>query len=266
MKIIHSYFTEGYYDWARLFIESLKKSNGQKHKLILSSRNLNDSKINQLKKLYKNIEIRNKDLDYKKLAKKAEINLDTLMQFKSETEKVKINSYNWVWKLMISAEDRIREIKDVAYSLDKGDSMLNLDIDSYIRKPLDPWFDIIAENDFSSIIKYDQQKQKFGYIKKKAYVIICCIQGYKIGDPSLAFLDRWMYYIDRISPKYRPRGFGQITCYEAYDYYKNVLNWGIIPPDTYSLSGNGDNCILWGANKGSKTENLERFREDFQRK
>ena len=90
MKIIHSYFTEGYYDWARLFIESLKKSNGQKHKLILSSRNLNDSKINQLKKLYKNIEIRNKDLDYKKLAKKAEINLDTLMQFKSETEKVKL--------------------------------------------------------------------------------------------------------------------------------------------------------------------------------
>jgi hypothetical protein len=267
MKIVHSYFTEGYYDWARLFVESLAKTNKKKYKLILSSRNLDKNRQEQLKKLYKgDIEVINQNLDYKTLAKRAEIPLDTLMQYKTETENVKINKYNWVWKLMISAEDRIREIKRVAYSLNKGDLMLNLDIDSYIRKSLDPWFDIIDNHDFTSIIKYDQQMKKFGYIKKKAYVIICCIQGYKIGDPSLLFLDRWMYYIERVSPKYRARGFGQITCYEAYDYLKDMLYWGIIPPNTYSLSGQGDNCILWGANKGAKHENLARFRADFNRK
>jgi hypothetical protein len=86
MKIIHTYFTEGYYDWARLFVESLKKSNGQKYKLILSSRNLDQGRINQLKQLYKGVDIRNKNLDYNELAKRAGIKKDKLMQFKAETE------------------------------------------------------------------------------------------------------------------------------------------------------------------------------------
>ena len=95
-------------------------------------------------------------------------------------------------------------------------------------------------------------------------MIICCIQGYKIGHPSKYFLDRWMYYIDRISPIYRPRGFGQITCYEAFKELNDLLYWGIIPPNEYSLSGQGD-CVLWGANKGSKDENLNRFKQDFKK-
>lgn len=267
MKIIHSYFTEGYYEWARLLLDSLRKSNGKKYKVILSSRNLDKGRQNQLLKLYNgDIEIRNKNLDYKELAKRAGIKLDTLMQYKTETEQVKINKDNWVWKLMISAEDRIREIREVANGLQEGDLMLNLDVDSYVRKRLDSWFDIIAENDFSSIIKYDKQIERLGYIKKKAYVIICCIQGYNINEKSLRFLDRWMFYIDRVSPKFRPRGFGQITCYEAFLELKDDLRWGIIPPNTYSLSGQGDHCILWGANKGPKHENLARFRGDYGNK
>lgn len=263
MKIIHSYFTEGYYEWARLLLDSLQRSNGKKYKVILSSRNVDKGRRNQLLNSYKgDISIINKNLDYKTLAKRAGINVDTLMQFKSETEQVKINKGNWVWKLMISAEDRIREIREVANSLHEGDLMLNLDIDSYIRKPLASWFDIMAENDFTSIIKYQQQMKKFGYIKKKAYVIICCIQGYNINPRSLEFLDKWMFCIDRVSPKFRPRGFGQITCYEAYIALQNALKWGIIPPNEYSLSGQGD-CILWGANKGPKHENLARFRGDY---
>ena len=262
--IIHSYFTEGYYPWALLFVESLKKSNGEKHQVILSSRNLPEGKQNHLKSLYKNLEVRNKNLDYKEMAKKAGISLSTLMGFKSETEHIKISKHNWVWKLMISAEDRIREIRDVVSEQLDDELVLNLDIDSYIRKKLDPWIEVIAENDFSSIIKYDKQIRKFGYIKKKAYVIICCIQGYKVSNLSREFLDRWVFYIDRVSPKYRPRGFGQITCYEAYMELKEKLWWGIIPPDTYSLTGNGD-CILWGANKGPKDANLMRFRKDFGR-
>ena len=265
MNVIHSYFTEGYYDWARLLIDSLSKSNGKKYKLILSSRNLDKGRQKILLNSYRgDIEIRNKNLNYKDMAKRAGVKLDTLMQYKTETESVKINSYNWVWKLMVSAEDRIREIREVANSLHEGDLMLNLDVDSYIRKPLDPWFDIIAENDFTSIIKYEKQLERLGYIKKKAYVIICCIQGYNIGEKALHFLDRWMFYIDRVSPKYRPRGFGQITCYEAFLELKDELRWGIVPPKTYSLSGQG-NCILWGANKGPKHENLARFRQDFNK-
>lgn len=264
MRVIHSYFTEGYYEWAKLLLRSLRKNNSAETRIILSSRNLDQKRQNTLKTLYGNLELRNKNLNYQKLASRAGINIDQLMRFKNETERVKINKNNWVWKLMISAEDRIREIREVAKSLNKGDLMLNLDVDSYVRKPLNPWFKIISENDFSSIIRYDRQMKKFGYIKKKAYVIICCIQGYNINEESLNFLDRWMFYIERISPKYRARGFGQITCYEAFMELKDELKWGIIPPNTYSLSGRG-NVILWGANAGSKSENLKRFNEDFDR-
>lgn len=263
--IIHGYFTEGYYPWAELFVKSLKKSNGEQHQLILSSRNLDDKRISKLEKIYKGVEIINKYLNYEKLAKRGNVPLSTLMKFKKETETVKINKKNKVWKLLISAEDRIKEIREVARSLNHGDLMLNLDIDSYIRKPLDPWIDIISQNDFTTIWRIEKQIRKHGYVKKHNRAMVACFQGYNINEKSLKLLNRWVHYIDRISPPKRLAGFGQTTLYEAYLELKDELKWGDIPKDSFSLTASIDRCILWGANKGSKTENLERCRRDFEK-
>lgn len=263
--IIHSYFTEGYYPWAELFVESLRKFNGQKHRLILSPRNLSKDRINKLKKMYKGVEIINKNLNYEKLAKRGKIPLNILMRYKEETEKIKINVNNKIWKLLISAEDRIKEIREVARSLNHGDLMLNLDIDSYIRKPIDPWIPIIAQNDFTTIFRIEKQIKKFGHVKRPNHAMVACFQGYNINDKSLNLLDRWIHYIDKVSPPDRPKGFGQSTLYSAYIELKDELKWGDIPKDTFSLTASSGDFILWGANKGSKTENLKKCRRDFEK-
>jgi hypothetical protein len=263
VKVVHTYFTNGYFEWAKLFIQSFKKHND--YKLIVSSRNLHDDQIKKLKGLYSNIEVRNKNLDYKNLAKRARIPVKTLMNYKQETEKVKVNMVNKVWKLLISAEDRIREIRDVAYSLREGDLLLNMDVDSYIKKSVNSWFDIIKENDFTSIYRYDKQMRKFGYIKKPFYVIICCLQGYTINERALLFLDRWMKEIDDVPAHERPKSFGQLACYNAFLTMEDDFKFGQIPESDFCLTGNlNQDCILYGANKGSKTINLNKFMKDFK--
>jgi hypothetical protein len=180
-------------------------------------------------------------------------------------ETVKINKNNWVWKLMVSAEDRIKEIREVLLSLEDGENMLNLDIDTYIRRPLDSWFDIVKENDFTSIFRIEKQMRKFGFLKKKAYLIICCIQGYTVNDRSRKFMDTWIKHIESMKAPDRPKGWGQITCWRAYEEMKDELICGSVPEKSHSLTGVGKDKIIWGANKGSKTENLARFKQDFNR-
>lgn len=260
---VHSYFTDGYYPWAKLFVESFKKFNGEKHRLILSPRNLDDNKIKELKGMYKGVDIRNKNLNYKQLARRANIPLETLMGFKRETEQVKINVNNKIWKLLISAEDRIKEIRRVFMTMDEGEIMLNLDIDSYIRKSIDPWIKLISENDFTTIFRIDKQMRKWGYLKNPQHAIVACFQGYNVSEKTQKLLDRWIHYIDAVKAPQRPKGFGQGTLLLAYKELKDELRWGDIPKNQFSLTASNKNSILWGANKGSKTENLKKCRRDF---
>ena len=79
--IIHSYFTEGYLEWAKLFLSSLVWSN--KHLLndisiILSSRNIGDIQINELKKIYPDITVLNRNLAYEQMAKRAKVSKEML--------------------------------------------------------------------------------------------------------------------------------------------------------------------------------------------
>jgi len=265
--IIHSYFTEGYFPWAKLFLKSFKHSNGEDYRMILSSRNLDEKRIDALKGMYKDVEIINKDLKYGQLAKRAKIPKATLLEFKRETERVKINMNNKIWKLLISAEDRIKEIKEVHDTLEDGELMLNFDIDSYIRKPIDPWIEIVKNNDFTTIFRIKKQIKKFGHVKRKNHAMVCCIQGYNVSEKTRNLLKIWVEEIDKVEPTDRLKGFGQISLYDAYIRLKDTMRWGdLLPKDKFSLTGVGDNCILWGANKGSKTVNRKAFEADFRSK
>lgn len=262
--VIHSYFTEGYYPWAKLFVKSFKHSNGEDYRMILSSRNLDQKRIDALKGMYEGIEVINKNLNYKNLAKRAKIPLQQLMAFKKETEQIKINMNNKIWKLLISAEDRIKEIKEVHDSLEDGELMINFDVDSYIRKPIDPWIEIVKNNDFTSIFRIEKLIRKFGYVKRKNHAIVCCVQGYNVSQKTRDFLTEWVHQIDIVPPTKRPKGFGQISLYEAYLKFENDLRWGDLPKKQFSLSTGTEQALLWGANRGSKTDNRKKFQREFK--
>jgi hypothetical protein len=266
--IIHSYFTEGYFPWAKLFVKSFKQSNGDGYKMILSTRNLDQKRIDILKGMYDDVTVINKDLDYGQLAKRAKIPKAQLLAFKNETEKIKINMKNKIWKLLISAEDRIKEIKEVHDSLEDGELMLNFDVDSYIRKPIDPWIEIIKNNDFTSIFRIEKQIRKFGKVphNRRQHAICCCVQGYNVGEKSRKLLDLWVKEIDSVPPTKRTKGFGQISLYDVYVRIKDELKWGDLPKNQFSLTGQGKQNILWGANKGAKNDNLRAFKQEFKQR
>jgi hypothetical protein len=265
--LIHSYFTEGYFSWGKLFIESLKKSNGEENQLIISTRNLDQKRIDALYNLYKNLEVRNDNFNYNQMSKRAKIGQGKLMNFKNETENIKVNVNNKVWKLMVAGDDRIKEVKKIIGEFD-GELVLHFDIDSYIIRPLDPWIKIVEENDFTSIFRIKRQVQKFGHVKRHNHAICICFQGYNVNEKCRKFMDKWIANIDAVNPPERPKGFGQTTIYHAYLDMKDELKWGDIPKDQFSLTGylKNKNAILIGANKGSKTDNLRAFRQDFKKR
>lgn len=264
--MIHAYFTEGYYPWAEFFVKTLKHSNGEENRLILSSRNLDEKRIEALTKLYKNIEVRNKNLKYKEMAQRAKISQDVLLKYKNTVETIKVSDNSKVWKLMIAAEDRLKEIRGILDELNEGDIVLHLDIDTYIRRKVDPILNVIKENDFTTRWRIKKQLRRDGKVKFENRTTLISVQGYNINDKTKKFLDRWIHHLVKVPAHKRPLGYGQTSCYYAYLDLKDQLKWGDVPGPFLAPGGNAKNVILWGANKGSKKENLERYKEDFRRR
>ena len=112
--IFHTYLTDGYFEWAKLLIKSLKKTNGEDNAfVIVSSRNLKPEQCDELESLYKDLRVFNKNLNFKKMAKRARVDEDTLMRYKNKVETIKVDRESKVWKLMIAAEDRLKEILSI---------------------------------------------------------------------------------------------------------------------------------------------------------
>jgi hypothetical protein len=200
------------------------------------------------------------------MAKRAGIKESVLMSYKKETETVKVNDNIVVWKLMIAAEDRLKEIREILNECPDGELILHLDIDTYVRHSVEPIFDVIRENDFTTRWRMEKQIKRHGYVIRENKATLISVQGYNVNDKSKKFLDRWMEHLVKVAPSNRPKGFGQTTCYYAYKDFIDELKWGNIGAPFLSPAGGSPNNILWGANKGSKSDTLKKYREDFQRR
>ena len=259
--IVHSYFTEGYYGWADLFLRSLKKTNGENLKVILSTRNLDDNRQSKLYDIYPNLTIRSGDLSYKDMAKRAKVNKKTLLQYKNQVETVKVNKDNKVWKLMVAAEDRLKEIY---MTLNKyKESMLHVDIDTYVTKDISPILKTVEENHFTTRWRFEKQIKRDGHVKYENRATLISVQGYDGSNESILFLYDWIKTLCSVPAHKRPTGFGQTSCYRTYLMYKDTLKFGDVPPSFLSPQGNG-NGILWGANKGAKKDTLKMYRKHLK--
>jgi hypothetical protein len=218
--IIHSYFTEGYYGWAKLFIESLKKTNGTGLKVILSTRNLYHEYIEELCGMYPNLSCLDGKLSYDKMAKRINVDKDTLLRYKNEVETIKVNKNNKAWKLMIAAEDRLKEIYKVLNIW--KEPILHVDIDTYVTKDISPILKVVEENDFTTRWRFEKQIKRDGYVKYENRATLISVQGYKGNDKSITFLKDWIDILCKVPPAKRPTGFGQTSCYRAYLKHKII--------------------------------------------
>lgn len=260
--IIHSYFTEGYFDWAKLLIKSLKKTNGDGLEFIFSSRNLDEKRQKELYKLYSNLTIINKNLNYGEMAKRAGLGKKTILQYKKQVETEKVNKDNKVWKLMIAAEDRLKEVQEILNNYNA--SILHLDVDTYVRKDITPILETIVKYDFTTRWRIERQIKRDGYVKRENRATLISVQGYNGSSKSKLFLQTWLNHLCSVQPQERPLGFGQTSCYYAYLDLKNKMSFGDIPESFLSSGGYGHG-ILWGANKGKKKNTLKKYEEDYEK-
>lgn len=260
--IIHAYFTEGYFEWAKLFIKSLRKSNGDGLKVVLSSRNLDGKRHDELCKLYPNLVIINKELNYVEMAERARVDKKTILQYKKQVETKSVNKNNKVWKLMIAAEDRLKEIQTILNTYDSP--ILHVDIDTYVKKDITPILETVINHDFTTRWRIEKQMRRFGSVKYENRATLISVQGYNGSPKSKAFLQTWIKHLCKVPPHERLTGFGQTSCYYAYLEWKDKMSFGDVPSSFLSPSGNGPG-ILWGANKGHKEDTLRKYKDDYRK-
>lgn len=260
--IIHSYFTDGMYENAQLFLDSFKWHNGEDIKIILDSRDINEKQIKNLKKRYGNLEIRNKSININKVAEKAGISVNDIKKFKKEIETDSVSKNNKVWKLYISVEERYR---DAVYSVfsdykDIEDYLFHMDIDFYFRKNIQDIMEFIKEHDIS--IRFRKKA-----IEKKRYnrCVLGNMIGLKLSDDVENFLKTWHKKINAVPLSDKQKGFGQASFYYAYLDHRNKLDWGDIPPNLIPKN-KAPNAYIWSSNRGGNKKNLKKFWEDFKNK
>jgi len=265
MNIINAYFTDGYIEWAKLFIKSYTYHNGEDDKMIICSRNLNSEQQVEIFGLRNNIEVRNINLDFNKLSKKAKVNKNQLLEFKKQVETVKVSGNNKVWKLMIAGDDRIKSIYNIMNNeIYEGSNLIHFDVDMYVTGKITKIIDIAENNDVSTIFRIEKQMRRRGKVFREHRAVLINIQTYKINERSRKFVKRWIKYIDDIPPIKRPKGYGQTSYYYAWKDLNKEVDFGHIPRE-YQSFGSRKNSFLWTANMGSKSERLKECQNHFKK-
>jgi hypothetical protein len=254
--IIHSYLTDGFYAWAKIFLKSFKETNGVDLAIVLSTFNLNDKQVDELYKCYENLTVENSQYNIEEFSRISGVPTKTLLKYKDEIEKQCVNNKNKVWKLMVAGDKRVKTVRDIVSRNINGEYVLHFDIDMYFRRDLTNLFNLVDESDVAIITRMKSKENRKLWIT---------IQGYKPSEKSLMFLNRWIYYIDKLKPADRPLGYGQTSCYYAYrDTINNIKFTGI--PKKFASPIMNPKAYIWSGNTpDGKVENLKKFENDFDK-
>lgn len=256
---IHSYLTSGFYDMAVLFLESYRKHHGNQTKIILSTRDLTPPQMVILQSVYgKNLEIDNHPIVMSRWAKRCEISVKKLTKFRHQTETHYVTGRNRVWKLLTAGDDRIRQLyHQMQRNVASHDIVIHFDIDTYFKDHI--WQLINVADSCDAAMKF---RLKLKVVK--ARITIDCMT-FKLNNRVFKFFDTWLKYIDRIPPGKRPIGYGQASCFFAYEQHENNLKWDTVPRK-FGLPGHpqaGD--VIWTGNihKMTKEDFLKMAQGDF---
>lgn len=255
--IIHSYLTNGFYPWAKIFIKSFRLHNGSNVKIVLTTRDLNEKQVNTLVGMEENIEVRNAPLDWQRMSDLSGVPIKQLKGFKKQVEEKHVTPASVIWKQFISVEDRYRNsIKEIMDDYREEDFLLHSDIDMYVRGSLDKLFSLIMSNDVSVRFRLNSADNR---------KVLGNLIGFKLGGKCDKFMERWIHHIDAIPIKEKPIGYGQTSFYYAYLGTKDIYSWGDIPAK-FTSPKMAKNAVVWAANNSKgKTHNLKVCREDMKK-
>jgi len=211
--------------------------------------------------------INNTPIDMGYWAQRLGITVKILKQYKHECESRFVSQRNKAWKLLTAGDDRIRALQDILFE------------PSQIVKP--EWtnlnFNYIAHFDIDTLFREslglivpDMMKEADIWLKLrpnhnivKARITIDCI-FVRATDGVFKFFQHWRNRINHVEPKERPVGFGQSSCWRAFEDTKDKMNYKTLPL-SFGLPGrNKKNQIIWcgNINKLAKDDCVKLFKKE----
>lgn len=259
--IVHTYLTNGFVEMAKVFLKSLYFVHKKTPIFVwLDTRGCNENDIRGLKQCYPDsmLYINNMQLPLEEWSKKAGLSVDLMKKYKNECEQIYINKDNKVWKLMTAGDDRVKRLYDILWPSEEFlgkhghipnfNYIAHFDIDTLFRKR------------FSEVIKYMMRnidiwlKLRPNSKVVKARITIDCI-FVKPTKNIQDFFNKWIYHIDRVSPIERPVGWGQASCWHAFEEFKDKINYAKLPLEFGLPSRNDEDDYIW-------TGNIHNLRKD----
>ena len=92
---LYAFFSDGLYEFAETFVDSLKFHHGDDLHLILETLDLNNKQIDRLSASYKNLDLRNRAINLSHYADLLEVDVATIRRWKHEVENVVTSKENY---------------------------------------------------------------------------------------------------------------------------------------------------------------------------
>lgn len=256
--IVHSFLTDGMFDWGILFLKSLKKFNNERYPVILSTRDLEEYQIKELEDIYCNLIVLNEPLKMNKMCREIDVPKHKMLKWKKEIESGNTDTMNFKWKLYMSVMERYRRsLKEIITKFDCK-TILHFDIDTCIRGKIDELESLVKQYDVS--LRFRNQDQR---VKGR----ICGnLIGITINDRSVEFLNRWIQRINNMGIRHMPKGYGQISLYETYKDMENDITWGHIDNHIGIDREFDKHSLIWEGNNSmdcKKNNKMERYIQEI---
>ncbi len=226
--IFHVTFTDGYFEYARLFLESLRRAHGTEFKAVLTTTDLSTDQMEQLTDIYSNLIIHNKPFNYGPICKALNRSEERIKKIKSLVEHDHARHWKYLrtrWKMHVAAENRVKiDIPFVMEQYKSEDLIVHFDVDMCIMKPLDLLLKMVSQYDFSVIYR---PRRKL--VWQKTWM---CTMGIKTNNRASFFMKEWAKELDKIPLEDKPFAYGQISCYNAFHRILQhpKVRLGKIPP------------------------------------
>lgn len=262
MIVVHSYLTDGFFDMACVFLESFSNYHVNE-KVVLTTRGLMQTQIEELQGLWKPLVIEEIPIDFEEMSERSGYSVGELLGFKDHIEREYISYGTRAWKLMIAGEDRIDRIYKILLSSYLADGriegMVHFDIDTLFRGNIHELIKLVASRDLGLKLRPNHKVVK-------ARITIDCMtinNNYRTRE----FFRTWLELVRKVHPKERPVGFGQTTCWGAYEHLKHGMDTQRLPLK-FGLPGrNANKDVIWCGNvhKLKKDDCVTMFRNEMRR-
>lgn len=257
--MIISYLTSEYFEWAKLFMESLNLS-GYTGRVYLIGRELKQEHLDELRSLYGRISITTSYIDWKGLCKAYDVSERKIRGSRNDVANGKLNGNHRLWMDITSVCDRMNSFHKIMKMYSNcafKEPFLFFDIDTLFRKNID-WLIEAAGN--VSVRLIIRGTEEFPKVAGGLFTLK--------GDEGLWFLSQCCDVINSTPPWHRvPVPFQQIAINGVFTSTWKYLSWGPLPygEGNWIDSKLGEDATIWLFKRKRKLESLEIAKAEMER-